>query len=194
MSTPRLGHRLAARIAQMARDSGAFCGSRAIVGGRLRIRRALYQATMGATAGSSQLSKNCDPFIRRNTPPKVGTRRMHCRVLKPYFIRGLSDITCRTELSYVVHSGGFPWLSGGDVCSLQISAQYVGFTAAHETSPPTQQPTGPCPSTTDTAAGPYATPTGLVRISTGSALADDLRILLQPFIAQHRQNRPRGSG
>ena len=60
-----------AGVAPMARDSGAFAGKRSIAGGRPRVRRALYQAAMGATAGSSRLSEAYDAFIARNTPPKV---------------------------------------------------------------------------------------------------------------------------
>ena len=60
-----------AGVAPMARDSGVFRGKRSIAGGRPRVRRALYQAAMGATAGSSRLSEGYDGFIARNKPPKV---------------------------------------------------------------------------------------------------------------------------
>lgn len=60
-----------AGVAPMARDSGVFTGRRSIAGGRPRIRRALYQAAMGAIAGHSRFADRYRRLIDAGKPPKV---------------------------------------------------------------------------------------------------------------------------
>ncbi len=60
-----------AGVAPMSRESGTYQGKRSIAGGRPRVRRALYQAAMGAMAGRSRLAESYADFIARNKPPKV---------------------------------------------------------------------------------------------------------------------------
>ena len=60
-----------AGVAPMARDSGTFSGKRSIAGGRPRVRRALYQAAMGAIVGHSRFADKYRSLIKNGKPAKI---------------------------------------------------------------------------------------------------------------------------